>query len=203
MGKVAADDKEVVRREIGPQGRSYAAQLGIVRRPDDDRHERRHLAQAFLQEGQLHLQAVFLLMGPGDMGKHAVGLHQGAAGRKVDFQFAQGGRIAAAGDIDRCPVERRPVAGSQQEHTLVARRGVYPCESLGCRRAGKHIACVRHDDGLHAVRPLRLRRVQKPVDFRPQRVGIGRIETAGHSRLASGILVLGKCGMDVRHHNQC
>ena len=88
VGEIAADDEEILFREIGFQHLSHPLQFREIVGGDDDRHDGRHRFECPLQERQLHLQAMLTIVGFWPIGEHAVGLCQTLCSLSVYFHFA-------------------------------------------------------------------------------------------------------------------
>ena len=144
VGEVRADDDE---RLVAAKER--VEHLGHLPRRGVAGHQRhqREVTQYDLKEGQLHLQAVFELVG-GVQHAHLGQLERTGHGFLVELDAAQR-RGEGAGIGQRETMERHPVGGSHQHdtsHHAPGRRE--PRVGAGRDRARVHVARVRRDQRL-------------------------------------------------------
>ena len=120
MREVAADDKQVLLREIRLQHLSYLFEFPIVVGRDDNGHDGRYtiFAESPLKEWQLHLQTVLPVVCLGLIREHTIRGCQFLSRLSIHPHVSQRCRIEVSLRIHRCPVEPFMMTWPQQENTF-------------------------------------------------------------------------------------
>ena len=101
MAEVGGYNEKVVLVEPGREGLVQIDELVEFVGGDDDGHDGRHLLQVVLQEGDLHLQTMFAVMGTRViLEKLGIPGSQLAARLGIDGHFAERRGIVGDGSID-------------------------------------------------------------------------------------------------------
>ena len=157
VGKVGADDKEVLGCEIRLQDFCNLLEDIEVLRADDNGHYRRDFVKGHLHQGQLDLQAVLPVVGVGAESKGLLSpFDELFSNGNINRHLPQGRFGKGIERVDTGGVEAYTMARSKEEDALIAM-------SLGnlvegrCRYfPAENVSCVGHDEGLRGNRSGRM-----------------------------------------------